>query len=68
MTNMRKNLEVLFDRLRSEKLDGIQFLRENTAGQGSEIGSNIEEVGYFWKNYLTDLPVKFCFDTAHCRG
>lgn len=67
MTNMRKNLEVLFDRLREEKLDHVQYLRENTAGQWSEIGSTLEEVGYFYKNYLTDLPVKFCFDTAHCR-
>jgi deoxyribonuclease-4 len=68
MTNMRKNLEVLFTRLRTEKLDHVQYLWENTAGQWSEIGSNLEEVGYFYKKYLTDLPVKFCFDTAHCRG
>ena len=33
MTNMRKNLEVLFTRLRTEKLDHVQYLWENTAGQ-----------------------------------
>lgn len=67
MGNMQKNLMHLFGVLEKRWLMQVQFLRENTAGQGSEIGSTIEEVGYFWKNYLCDLPVKFCFDTAHCR-
>jgi hypothetical protein len=33
MINMRKNLDVLFARLREEKLDHVQYLWENTAGQ-----------------------------------
>lgn len=68
MTNMRANLEVLFARLHEEKLDHVQYVWENTAGQWSEIWSTLDEIWYFWKTYLTDLPVKFCFDTAHCRG
>lgn len=45
----------------------VQFVFENTAGQGSEIGSNVEELVYFYTTYLKDLPVKFCIDTAHCQ-
>lgn len=67
MATMRKNLDVLFHRLHQKQLDHVQFLWENTAGQGSEIWSTLEEIGYFYRTYLSDLPVKFCFDTAHCR-
>lgn len=68
MQNMQKNLHTLFDRLQKEDLMSVQFIWENTAGQGSEIGSTLDEIWYFYKTYMKDLPVKFCFDTAHCRG
>jgi endonuclease IV len=45
----------------------VQFVFENTAGQGSEIGSTLEEIGYFYRTYLSDMPVKFTIDTAHCQ-
>jgi deoxyribonuclease-4 len=44
-----------------------QFIFENTAGQGSELGSTIEELGYFFRTYCKDFPIKICIDTAHCR-
>jgi deoxyribonuclease IV len=67
MSNMQKNLHHLFERLHVQWLDKVQYVRENTAGQWSEIGSTLEEIGYFYRTYMKDLPVKFCFDTAHCR-
>ncbi len=67
MKNMVINIERILKDVKDKKYTGVQFLFENTAGQWSEIGSNIDELGYFWKNYLKDLPVKFCIDTAHCQ-
>lgn len=64
---MTKNVEII---LKHNKDNGYipQYLFEITAGQGSELGTSIEEIGHLYKNYLSDLPVKFCFDTAHARG
>lgn len=67
MSNMRDNVSLILQELKDKKLDHIQYLFENTAGQWSEIGSTIEELGYFTKNYLSDLPVKFTIDTAHLQ-
>lgn len=67
MSNMRDNVSQIIQELEDKKLNHIQYLFENTAGQGSEIGSTIEELGYFTKNYLADLPVKFTIDTAHLQ-
>jgi len=68
MKNMAINVEALLKQIRDEWYDDVQYLFENTAGQGSEIGSTLEELTYFYTNYLKDLPVKFTIDTAHCRG
>jgi deoxyribonuclease IV len=66
-TQMRRNVEIILKH-NSDHGYTPQFLFETTAGQGSELGTTIEEIGHFYKNYLHDLPVKFCFDTAHARG
>ena len=68
MINMVKNVEKVLKRVRDAWRDSVQFLFENTAGQGSEIGSTLDELAYFYTTYLKDLPVKFTIDTAHCRG
>ena len=68
MKNMVQNVEAILKEVKNNGYDDVQFLFENTAGQGSEIGSTLEELSYFRTNYLHDLPVKFCLDTAHCRG
>lgn len=67
MTNMTKHVETILKEVRDRGQDDVQFLFENTAGQGSEIGSTFAEMSYFWQHYLSDLPVKFCIDTAHCQ-
>lgn len=49
---------------RGLKLGGLQILLENTAGQGTSVGSRFEEL----KTVLDacrDLPLGVCIDTAH---
>ena len=47
-------------------VDGLTILIENTAGQGSAIGSTFEEVAEIMARARPDLPVGACVDTAHC--
>ena len=48
----------------SGKKNALTILIENTAGQGSSIGSNFEQVAEIL-SVLDDLPVGVCLDTAH---
>ncbi|HEX8186027.1 MAG TPA: deoxyribonuclease IV [Blastocatellia bacterium] len=49
---------------RAGKKGGLTILIENTAGQGSSIGCNFEQVADLLAG-LDDLPVGVCLDTAH---
>lgn len=62
--NMTKNVEYILEQNKKHSYTPL-FLFEITAGQGSELGTSIDEIGYFYQNYLKDLPLAFCFDTAH---
>lgn len=62
--NMTKNVEFILQQNKNKWYTPL-FLFEITAWQGSELGTTIEELWYFYKNYLKGLPVQFCFDTAH---
>lgn len=64
--NMKKNVEYILAECKKKKYTP-KFLFEITAGQGSELWTTIEEIWYFYQNYLKDLPIAFCFDTAHAR-
>jgi deoxyribonuclease-4 len=45
---------------------GLDYILENTAGQGSEIGYQLEELGQVWKGLKGYSPrLKSCLDTAH---
>ncbi len=45
---------------------GLQYILENTAGQGSEIGFRLDELGQIWKELKPFSPrIKSCLDTAH---
>lgn len=45
---------------------GLQYILENTAGQGTEIGFQLEELGQIWKALKNFSPrIKSCLDTAH---
>jgi deoxyribonuclease IV len=48
------------------ELAGLMVLIENTAGQGSGIGRNFEEVAEIVAGAGRELSVGACIDTAHC--
>lgn len=44
----------------------LEYILENTAGQGSEIGFQLEELALIWKGLKGFSPrLKSCLDTAH---
>jgi deoxyribonuclease-4 len=46
--------------------EGLDYILENTAGQGSEIGFQLEELAQVWKGLQGFSPrIKHCLDTAH---
>ena len=49
---------------RGLKLEGLRILLENTAGQGSSVGSRFEELRAIL-DLCGDLPMGVCVDTAH---
>jgi deoxyribonuclease IV len=49
---------------RGLKLDGLQILLENTAGQGTSMGSRFEELRAVL-DAASDLSLGVCIDTAH---
>ncbi|MCI0487386.1 MAG: deoxyribonuclease IV [Blastocatellia bacterium] len=57
-------VESIREAARGLKLDGLTILIENTAGQGSSIGCNFEQVADLVAA-LDDLSVGVCLDTAH---
>ena len=57
-------VESIREAARGLKLKGLAILIENTAGQGSSIGCNFEQVADLVAA-LDDLPVGVCLDTAH---
>jgi deoxyribonuclease-4 len=50
--------------VRGLKLNNLTILLENTAGQGSSVGSRFEELQAI-RNACSDMPIGFCVDTAH---
>jgi deoxyribonuclease IV len=68
MMHMAKNVERICKKVRDAGYDTVQFLFENTAWQWTEIGSTLEELSLLATEYMHDLPVKYCIDTAHCHG
>src|SRR5215472_6035116 len=47
------------------QLDGLTVLIENTAGQGSVLGSRFEELADILAGIQPEAPVGVCIDTAH---
>lgn len=62
---IRTCIESLIEAAKGLPLDGLTVLIENTAGQGSVIGSTFEEVHEIVKGAGSKLPVGACIDTAH---
>ncbi|HKP84662.1 MAG TPA: deoxyribonuclease IV [Blastocatellia bacterium] len=57
-------VESIRESARGLNLSGLTILIENTAGQGSSIGRDFEQVADILAA-LDDLPVGVCLDTAH---
>ena len=57
-------VESVREAARGLNLNGLTILIENTAGQGSSIGCDFEQVADLLAG-LDDLPVGVCLDTAH---
>ena len=49
---------------RAGRNGGMSILIENTAGQGSSIGCNFEQLAWLLRG-LDEIPVDVCLDTAH---
>ncbi|MBS0654218.1 MAG: deoxyribonuclease IV [Verrucomicrobia bacterium] len=43
----------------------LRLLIETTAGQGSQVGANFDEIGYLVRGVKDELPIGVCIDTCH---
>lgn len=50
------------------KAPGVRVVIENTAGQGSYLGSTFEEIAWILEGVKDGVPVGVCLDTAHLYG
>ncbi len=57
--------EALEEVLSGSPEDGTGLLLETTAGQGSSLGSNFEELGVLIRHLEADMRVGICLDTSH---
>jgi deoxyribonuclease IV len=63
---IRNCIDGLRKAARGLHMNGLTVLIENTAGQGSVIGSTFEEIAEILTGVGVDLPAGACIDTAHC--
>ncbi len=64
---VRNVIESLRKILSAVRLNGLQVLLENTAGQGSVLGADFRELAIM-VDALRDFNVGVCIDTAHLHG
>jgi deoxyribonuclease-4 len=61
--NVAENAKKILEHTQNTPLD---YILENTAGQGSEIGFRLDELALVWKQLRSHSPrIKSCLDTAH---
>lgn len=66
LQNVVENAKIIVEK--TEKT-GLEYILENTAGQGTEVGTTIEELAQIWKGLKGFSPrIRFCLDTAHLHG
>lgn len=66
LQNVIENAKQIIEKTASTNLE---YILENTAGQGTEVGTTIEDLATIWKGLKGFSPrVKFCLDTAHLHG
>ncbi|MGC9194621.1 MAG: deoxyribonuclease IV [Syntrophobacteraceae bacterium] len=57
-----KNLDLA---IKTSAVGEVRVLLENTAGQGTSLGSSFEEIGYILQNSAYSNTLGICYDTAH---
>lgn len=63
INNVIENAKIVIE---ETKDTGLDYILENTAGQGTEIGYRLDELGQVWKGLKGFSPrLKSCLDTAH---
>ncbi len=66
LKNVVENAKTIINETSKSKVD---YLIENTAGQGNEVGWNFDDLKEIWKGLKGESPrLKFCLDTAHMWG
>ena len=51
--------------IEASKVDSVSVLIENTAGQGSSLGSTFEEISFILTNSAFGRTMGVCYDTSH---
>ena len=63
INNVIENAKIVIE---ETKDTGLDYILENTAGQGTEIGYRLDELGQIWKGLKGFSPrLRSCLDTAH---
>lgn len=63
INNVIENAKIVIE---ETKHTNLEYILENTAGQGTEIGFRLDELGQVWKGLKGFSPrLKSCLDTAH---
>jgi deoxyribonuclease IV len=64
--NIIENAKIIIDKTAETKR---LYIIENTAGQGSEMGYELQDLAYIWKSLKGyGDRIKFCLDTSHLHG
>ena len=62
---VKRFVQSLLTAIKGLQLDGLSVLIENTAGQGSVLGSTFEEMAEILEGIRPEVPAGVCIDTAH---
>jgi deoxyribonuclease-4 len=62
LTRLVENLDLAIE---TSGVQSVCVLIENTAGQGSSLGSSFEEIGFILQNSAFGNTMGMCYDTAH---
>ncbi|MDR3569050.1 MAG: deoxyribonuclease IV [Syntrophobacteraceae bacterium] len=57
-----KNLDLAIE---TSRVESVSVLIENTAGQGSSLGSSFEEIGFILQTSAFGSTMGICYDTCH---
>jgi deoxyribonuclease-4 len=64
-TACRRVADALARAARGLKLNGVRLLLENTAGQGTSLGADLDELAEILAGTAQVVPAGVCLDTAH---